>query len=403
MRLRVHLRRLPALLGAALLLVCWFYLGWNTTVGEAFPKLRFRTKQTIAGVFAEEAPKITPETILNYTAQRYISESIGRLSPIYGPAIRGKSAFEYNVLGMSANAVVGRHRELFQAPYVVEFCSRNMKDFIPRARAWAARIRAMQDMVQARGQTFLYVLTPSKLGTYPEWLPSGYGCPSTPEDRAALLPTWRAMLDAQGVDYVDTTRFIQENRYRLGIDLFARGGIHWNHLGAAMAAQAITNHLNARLGRQVLTPFTYNFSISDRPVGTDRDMFEILNSPFADDHYPVPVMTYLATAPSVCKPAQIALVGGSFMFTVNDVLATMPCPPHVDEWWYWSFRLYSYPPAEPKPVMTVDPAARREDLLHTASIIIYEENESNLPGPGHGVALDEFLTKEASQTKQAVN
>ena len=35
--------RLPALIGATLLFISWFYLSWNATIGETVPMLRFRT------------------------------------------------------------------------------------------------------------------------------------------------------------------------------------------------------------------------------------------------------------------------------------------------------------------------------------------------------------------------
>ena len=72
---------IPALIGAAILFASWAYLTWNTTVGELIPKLRFRTNNTIAGVFQDAAPDLSMESLLSYKFQSHVSHVIGTLSP----------------------------------------------------------------------------------------------------------------------------------------------------------------------------------------------------------------------------------------------------------------------------------------------------------------------------------
>ncbi len=113
-----------------MLLISWFYLMWNTTIGEMVPALRFRTKTTIAGVVEEAAARSCHSmrcSPVNY--QQWISRSIGKLSPMFKPGISWKNQIYYTLLGTSGTGgvVVGQERQLFYRPYLDEYCSRNCK------------------------------------------------------------------------------------------------------------------------------------------------------------------------------------------------------------------------------------------------------------------------------------
>ena len=45
----------------------------------------------------------------------------------------------------------------------------------------------MQDILDARGKVFLYVITPSKVAQNPQYMPDGYTCPAAAKDREEKL------------------------------------------------------------------------------------------------------------------------------------------------------------------------------------------------------------------------
>ena len=90
---------LPLAIGASVVLISWFHLMWNTTVGEAIPGIRFRTKTTIAGLMQDAAPLLSVKAVLNGSYQQWISRSIGKLSPMFKPAITWKNEIYYTLLG----------------------------------------------------------------------------------------------------------------------------------------------------------------------------------------------------------------------------------------------------------------------------------------------------------------
>jgi alginate O-acetyltransferase complex protein AlgJ len=392
--------RLPALIGAGILFISWFYLSWNATIGEAVPKLRFRTNQTVAGVFREAAPNLTIESLLSYKFQTHVSRTIGTLSPLYRPAIRWKNQIYYSLFGTSGspNVLVGRGRQLFQKEYLDDYCSRDLATFTPQAEAWAESIRAMQDSFEARGTTFLYLITPSKPAVYPEMLPAGLNCPARPYDRQNKVAVYRRMLDRHGIHYVDAATLIAEAREEYPISMFPRGGIHWNTLAASIAAQAVTDELNRLHGSPILTPFTFSFERSWQPQGSARDLMDLLNLIWPDTHYEVPVVTYHSAERDVCQPARITEVGGSFLFELDDSLAQVACPPEISDWFYWDLKHFRYPGGTAKP-LPVDAGERRQALMEDLDVIIFEENEAGIPKTGHGQRLLEMLAAAHTAAK----
>lgn len=393
------LRRAPALLGAGLLAFCGAHLAWNATIGSLVPSLHLRLTMPL-GFKDQAAPVLSWKNVLDGAYQQLAAERIGMFSPIYEKSVRWKNQAYYSLLGMSATprVIVGPGHQLVEAIYVREYCSRNAAAFAAVADREARRIRALQDVVEARGQVFVYLLTPSKPAVYPGILPRGYPCAAPPADREAKLPLWRAALRRAGVHVADAAAAVYAARDRYPpVRMFPEGGIHWNRLAAALGAQALIAAVNAQ--RKLLTPFTFDVGVSMAPSASDRDLHDILNLMRRDVHYPVPVLAYHRAGPlgPCAMPApRIVEVSGSFSFELDEALAHAPCPPAISLWWYWDDKHFLFPPGISHPLPATDAAERTRDL-RAAQIVVLEENESVLPGTGHARHLmDELLPRTAA-------
>jgi alginate O-acetyltransferase complex protein AlgJ len=399
---RFQLSRLPVVIGVTILLIPWFCLTWNITIGEVVPQLRFRTKHTVAGVIEEAAQDMSFEGVLSSRYQTYVSKRIGRLTPIYKPSIRWKNQFYYSLLGTSGtrSILIGRQGELFSAEYVEEYCARDTAQLRPRAEAWAEKLARTQRFFEARGKVFLYVTTPSKPAVYPEYLPPSYKCPATSEDRLHKLEVYRSILDRYHIHYVDAATLTAQARASYPIDLFPRGGIHWNMLGATLAAQAITQAVNRQSRSPLLTPFTFTWQTSFEPRVSDKDLLEIMNLRWPDEHYPVPVPTIESKPPKgACQPARVTEVGGSFLFTINAVLEEAACPPVIQYWFYWEKKHFIFDEGPAKKSI-FDPSYREisnevplrdRELLTDLDVILFEENEAAMPESSHGQQFFDFI------------
>ncbi|HKM64237.1 MAG TPA: hypothetical protein VJY39_17280 [Acidisphaera sp.] len=383
--------RLPALIGAGLLAFFAFQIAWNASAGARWPLLAFHLKYPPGYVPGGGTP-LTLANLLDGAYQRDAAVRLGVQSMIYREAVRWKHQIYYSLLGLSgvSNILVGKDRELIETAYSNEYCRRDPDEMRKAALPWAERIRTLQDEVQARGQMFLYVVTPSKVALHPEYLPSGWPCPGRAHG-AEKMEIYRQALRAAGVRFVDGPALMRAALGHYTLDLYPRGGIHWNMIGAALAGQEVVTALNAQGAN--LSPFTFTVGTTYDAIDWDQDLYEILNLVIKDP-YPVPALTYQSQTDGPCHPNRIAEVAGSFIFQINEALEHTACPPDVRPYFYWK-NLTTRAPNGFLRRQPENPEQRRADILDWANIVILEENESSLPNSVHGNKLMALLGPNA--------
>lgn len=391
-RLLTWLGRLPTLLGAAFLAFCGVQIGWNAAVGGRWPELRFHLKPP-PGYVAGGSVTPSVSTVLDGTWQHDIASRLGVQVMIYRSALQWKHQAYYSLLGMSgvSNIIVGRQRELIERNYVNEFCRRDPLTIRQLSASWAGRLRALQDVVEARGQMFLYVITPSKVAVHPEYLPAGYPCPGAARASEKLTVYLAALHDA-GVHVVDGPAVVKAARGRDVFDAFPQGGIHWDAAGAALAAQAVIRALDEKGAH--LSPFVFTAASRNDPQGWDRDLSEVLNLVFKLS-YPVPVLTYQSEPVVPCRPTHIVEIAGSFIYQLNDALAQTACPPETRTYFYWH-NLTQRTSEGWLHKQPENPQQRAADILHWADIVILEENDAGMPESVHGQELMNFIQRYKS-------
>jgi hypothetical protein len=309
------LARLPALLGAAVVALGAAQIIWNGSLGRLVPALHWHVKIPLGAVPANPPP-LTWATLLDGAWQHQVAHSVGPGTLLYRMSVRWRSQIYYSVFGTTGGEEigVGPGKQLFQWAYVHAYCSGSTAAMQAQAPDAAARLRQLQDRLAAEGRDFLYLITPSKVAENPAIIPAGYPCPHG-ADAAARRSVWTAALAHAGVHYADTVAALEQARDRYPVPLFPRGGTHWDALGAALGAQALTAAVDAQA--PLLTPFSFSVAVALQPEGDDRDLYDTLNLVAHDDHYPVPRLAYHSVPPVPCRPARIVEVAGSFIFQLN--------------------------------------------------------------------------------------
>ena len=66
-------------------------------------------------------------------------------------------------------------------------------------------------------------------------------------------------------------------RTNYAIDLFPRGGTHWNLLGAALTLRDISRAFEASPNGSPVGRFEFDWREDDFAKGTDRDLLDLLN------------------------------------------------------------------------------------------------------------------------------
>jgi hypothetical protein len=334
----------------------------------------------------------TPRDILDGSFESGFAHYIGPREPFYPAAVRLRNQLAFSLLDTSPiiREVRGRDGELLERVYLDDYCSRDLATFLPAAPAWAAKIRQMQDRVQAEGKIFLYVVTPSKVAQYPDWMPARWPCPSTQADRLGLVPAWNNIVQRAGIHEVDTTAALWAAHPRYPFPLFPQGGTHWNDVGSAIGAQAVEAGLLHLTGDQRFTPLSFAWTFSSHPAGTDIDLASLLNLIWTPMNFTVPVIQlHEPPPPPGCRPLHIVIIGGSFMLNLAAKLDHTGCGADAVTYEYWSMNRVTFDNG--KWIVTPVNPAQRDRELHAADVIIYEENEQVLGHAPHGPKFYRWL------------
>lgn len=331
------LERLPIFACAGLVGFLFLANLWNLAVERDWPKLRIRSAEPLSGVPKIEAAPWTLPTFLSGETQRIVSMNLGRTSPVFPISVRAKNQLMYSLFRASgaANIAIGRQEQLFATGYIEEFCSRGGAPDGARLNTWADSVSKIAATAKAQGRGFVYVISPSKAAHAPQYLPIGRSCPvlirNLSQDK---LSPFRAALEQRGAPYVDSARLLRQEKTNYPIDLFPRGGIHWNLLGAALTMREMTRIIETENGSSPIGNYEFDWREDDVAKGTDRDLLDLLNLFWPDDHYPTAAVSRRdgeATCPH--KP-RLLLVGDSFLRELIVVAAQSPCPPEIDYWFY---------------------------------------------------------------------
>ncbi len=341
--------------------------------------------------------------LLHGQTEAAVARRIGEAMPLYQDAVRLRNQVLYSLLNTSPvpSLLIGRHDELLELPYVEDWCTRSIAAWRPGALAWAASIRHMQDSVEARGHSFLYMLTPSKVAQNPGFLPADYRCPASPADQLGLVPDWVAILRRAGVHVADTTSALTAARPSYPFALFPPGGTHWNAVGMAIGMQQVMAQLDRLRPGQGYQPFRFTWHMQSQAEDQDVDLGQLINlfnHPWA---VPVPAITLEpAPAPAVCRAQSVVVVGGSFGHAVPALQAALGCHPSVTEYEYWHVNTVTWVGGKMH-LNPVDPAARDAAVLG-ADVLIYEENEQLLRQPDTGHALLALLDRSPTASPSPI-
>lgn len=388
-RLRL-LHRLPIFAVAGAIAFLFLATLWNYAVERDYPKLRIRSAQPLAGVSKPAPTPISLDAFLSGETQKAFSTNLGRSLPVFPFSVRAKNQLLYSLFGVSgaSNILVGRNEQLYERYYIDEFCKRGAPRDEAVIEQWAERIRDNRDAANALGKGFVYLISPSKAAQYPQYFPPGLSCPALAKGVTDKLAPFRAALDRRGVAYVDSPALLDAQKRYYPIDLFPRGGTHWNLLGAALATREATKLLNESGQGAPLGLYDFEWSEGREAEGTDRDLLDLLTLLWVDAHYPVAKLARKSQegGPACERAPRILALGGSFVREIIVALAYAACPPEVDYWFSRrmendSFDLVRYHTGpgetgigERRPAT---PAELKASIL-SADVILLEENEATI-------------------------
>ena len=392
----ISLRTMRPLLIVALLLVPVVTL-WNVVVAPRSPKLEAVVGKKLGGVTEGGEPVAWSfHSVIDGSLQRAITDAVTVAIPVRPFLIRLSNSFRKRLFGIygAPGVLVGREDELIEENYLKEYCRRELDALRDKAQSWIPQLRGLQDFFEAKGKQFVYLTSPSKVAHMPEKFVHLIECRSGEKDRRDHLPVYETLLASGGIRAVNAASMTHSLRGRYEVNLFPRGGVHWNQLGVAHAADAILAQINRRAGREIAPRLQWTYEITDRPTGTDTDLIDVANELFGRPRYPVPKLTFAPGRPCEDWPVskmKIAFVGGSFVHDVARMLIAQGCMRGLLSYNY----LYrSVRGGEGYNVLKEKLGRDDVKLLRDADIVILEENEAGLPGMTHARHLHQIILED---------
>jgi hypothetical protein len=269
--------------------------------------------------------------------------------------------------------VIGRDRQLYEASYLSGYCRALGPPETAAITSLVARLSQLRDRLESNGRSLVFLLTPSKTATMPEFLPAGLcGGPSEPDRiRSQFVESIR---DAHIV-MIDGPSLVRDMKRLDPLPPFLRGSTHWSVLAGARVSQKVVEAIGRLWNRDIGAIVLDTPRWDAPPRGTDADLVALLNL------WRPPLDYRAGTVERECRPTaegqhrRLVAVGGSFLEEILEPIGSCRLFGAVQMFFYLDqMRVEWVPERRPFPP---DPAALSwGHLLDDRTMLLVEMNEN---------------------------
>lgn len=288
-------------------------------------------------------PSFALSTWRDGSFQRDVERATTRRIAKREPFARAYNQLIWNVLGATPPRrwfVAGRHRELYAALSVREYCdplrAARANDMV--LQAFIVQAAALARMLREHRRAFVVVITPSKTAFQPDDIPR-FQCAGGEAPNRVAPRLVRALSEA-GVPVVDGMLLTKLAASRYPVRLFPRYGIHWNEWGARATIAEMLRVEAVELG---VPPPTLEASVPtlvQEPMEDSRERAALMELYWAPREAGVPRVRF-ELDPRSARRATV--VGDSFSTVIIDVLRRVGAYSSIEELRYLTDLHASYP------------------------------------------------------------
>lgn len=232
---------------------------------------------------------------------------------------------------------------LFANGYVTSYAAPSQDLTDAQVAQFVSALEALQERLRRQGKAMVFVISPSKAETYPEFLPDNVVAQRKGYVGVSDLERLRKHLSESAVVTFDSPAYF---RARRGADpnarLYAKTGIHWTYQAAFDIWREILQLVNREYG--TAWPIPEQIAVEyDAPRGSDDDIARLINLfylPGAQERVPYPVVRTNAL-PLEARP-RVLFAGTSFSRTLVDTMCLCESGRSCDYLFYTS-RQFSLP------------------------------------------------------------
>ena len=320
-------------------------------------------------------PRLRPATWWRGQFQRDFEAWFGSVIEPRGWIVRLTNQVYYTVFAKSymqdRQIIVGRDHYLYDLEYVEAYCWSANHESAGGSASLVAKLSELHHSLVRRDRLLLFLLTPSKAVTLPEFLPVGLcSRPPTPDrERERFV----ASLRQAGVATIDGPELVQAMKAHDPLPPFPRGGTHWSLLAGARVGARLMEAIARLSGRDV-----GEFAIdpprwSTPPAGSDADLARLLNLWRPPVDYPTASARRRCRSAAAGRNTRFIAVGGSFLDQILDPIAACALFGRIDSYFYYDLGRYDWIVRRRYPVDRA--AIKWRDELDQPTVFVIELNE----------------------------
>lgn len=300
--------------------------------------------------------------------------------------IHNQMTYNMNSCLFSGDIVLGKDGWLYTKEYISCSFEEISDDTKLKYDEYVKKLRLLQDNLEASGKQFIYLISPSKVEVYPEFLPNRFQM--IRRNRNKIRNNYDYLLERmkeENINYVDAKTILLDEAD--GILTFAKTGIHWNYYAAAICARNMLRKLGVGADIRV------ELVTKDSPFGAEQDIYALSNifKGIVDKEYFGG--TLICDSVSERNSKKVLEMGTSFSVELADIFC-------ADNNFIWDEMIrYQYfvaktiyhngMPAQGQPENEINEEQLKKEII-SADIIFIENNDSYIPD-SHFEFVDEAL------------
>lgn len=324
-------------------------------------------------VVLTERPNITAAGIMSGEFQQQLGEYFSENISLRELLVRGYNELLYQMKVTNNSVIVGKEDYLFSEDYVEGYYKYVQLDGVETTYPeYAEKVKVIQERLEEQEKIFIYLISPSKVEIYPEYVPEKYKYLEV-KNRITNHVREVREFELKNVNYYDAQKDMLQIKEE--IPAFYRQGIHWSYASCAYCMKGVFDrYINDSFMNVVLKK-------AELPSGADRDLYNLMNilsKPYEDEYYDVSIKY------NVSRKPKIFILGTSFSDQIVQVLGNS----FTEEACYEELVHYSYLNAgyriNEKGIENIELSLKLDETsilkdIEKSDIIIIENNATYIP------------------------
>jgi len=307
---------------------------------------------------------------------KYFNENIGTRSTLV--RINNQLNFSLFHFYNEKNFLIGKNNNLFEDYYINAYKGLDFIGYANMQRR-VEGLQQLQNRFQKLGITFIFVIEPSKVGVYPEYVPKYYHL--TKPDSSNYLTLARILAEPRyRINVIDFYRYFNLIKDTVSYPLYPLAGVHWSTFAAqTLVTDSLLRFMEHVSGRHLLSYNLSEVTWTKKLIPPDNELAETMNllSPFPCD--PMPYGKYATGDTSGCFYPRVLSIADSYYWVIFsfDILQKTFA---THDYWY---RFMEFYPSQKYDRKTADSVEfLRNDLKNHDFVVLMatEINLSNLFG-----------------------